>query len=337
MEKLQYELKRIDISRIEPNPNNPRGKNIRENDDQFDYLKRSITQFGLIVPLIVQQMRGKTEKYRLLDGERRFLALRELGIKEAPANVITAEIDDERARNVMFHIHTNRVQWGAFQQCRALEPIYESVKSDFENDENRIAKELVRLTGTNTRTINDRLKFLRWPDEIKRYVYNKENGLYWTVVEIESGIIAPAQKNFPAYFERVSADEVRKLLFKKYLKGVVRAGTEVRKVRPIIRTPEADKDRHRYAYKLFKKLVETLHYTFDEAGEDFSSRYPDAAEAVALSYSKMRSRILKTASMLNESGVLASRTMKDKQIDNLRQALDELQSAIDNFREQAEL
>jgi hypothetical protein len=168
-------------------------------------------------------------------------------------------------------------------------------------------------------------------------VYNKENGLYWTVVEIESGIIIPAQKNFPAYFKRVSIDEVRKMLFDKYLKGVVRAGTEVRKVRIIIRTPTADKDRHQYAYKLFKKLVETLRYTFDEAGEDFSSKYPDATEAVALSYRKIRSRILKTSSMLNESGVLALRTMKDKQIVGLKQALDELQSAIDNFREQAEL
>ena len=336
MKRLQYKLRPVKISRIERNPNNPRGQGIRESDEQFDYLKRSIKQFGLIVPLIVQQKRGKTERFRLLDGERRYLALRELGIREAPANVITADIDEEKAKQVMFHIHTNRVQWGAFQQCKALEPMYAALKKEY-GDEVRIAKELVKLTGTNPRTINDRMNFLRWPEKIKNQVYAKRSDLYWTIAEIESGIMIPAQHNFPAYFRRVPPDEVREFLLNKFVRKVVHAATEVRKVRAIVRTPKADKERHRYAYNVFKRLVEIKSCTFDDAAEDFSSKYPDALQAAALSYPKMRARILRMTNMLNESGLLVRRIMRAKQIEGLTNALDELQSAIDTFREQTEL
>ncbi|MFH1335626.1 MAG: ParB N-terminal domain-containing protein [Candidatus Zixiibacteriota bacterium] len=182
IQKLNFELKIIDVSSIRPNPNNPRGQNIRDNDNEFDYLKRSIKQFGLIVPLIVQKLKGNDGEYQLLDGERRYWALRELGIKKAPVNIIEDDIDLEQARNVMFHIHTNRVPWDPFQQCKALQPLYEELKKVYADQENEIAKELLIRTSTNKRTINDRLSFLRWPEEIKRYVYSKKPDLYWTGV-----------------------------------------------------------------------------------------------------------------------------------------------------------
>lgn len=158
MNKFNFALKEIDISSIERNPENPRGAYVREKDPNFEYLKRSIKTFGLLVPLVVQKIRS--EKFRLIDGERRYNALRELGIRRAPAHVIENDVPSGEVKNVMFHIHTTRLAWDAIEQCRALEPLYKDLSSHYEGDENKIAKDLVRLTGTTTRTVTARLNFL---------------------------------------------------------------------------------------------------------------------------------------------------------------------------------
>ncbi|MDO8281153.1 MAG: ParB N-terminal domain-containing protein, partial [Thermodesulfovibrionia bacterium] len=77
---LNLHLDEIEISKITKNPQNPRGQYVRSEDEHFEYLKRSIKTFGLIVPLVVQKI--DEEKYLLIDGERRYNALKELGIKK---------------------------------------------------------------------------------------------------------------------------------------------------------------------------------------------------------------------------------------------------------------
>jgi len=334
MERCNFSLKTIEVSKIEPNPNNPRGPWVRANDDQFNYLKRSIKEFGLIVPLVVQELKGAKKKYRLVDGERRYLALKELGIKDTPAHVILDEIDKDEVKNIMFHIHTNRVQWDACQQCKALEPLYKQLKDKFKEDENKIAIELVKRTGTNKRTINDRLNFLRWPVNIKNMVYDDRSELYWTIAEIEGGIIKPAEKNFPDYFEKVKKDEVRKLLLKKYIDGIVRAATEVRKARYIVRTPKENIEQHKYASTIFDKLVKEVGYTFEEAQEEFLAKFPEAEKMMKISYRKLRTQLLKITTILKEYDIsllpeMAIETKKEE----LNGILQDLERVLDDFKQ----
>ena len=334
MERCIFSLEPIEVSKIEPNPNNPRGPWVRANDDQFNYLKRSIKEFGLMVPLVVQELKGAKKEYRLVDGERRYLALKELGIKNAPAHVILDEISEDDVKNVMFHIHTNRVQWDACQQCKALEPLYEQLKDKFKEDENKIAIELVKLTGTNKRTINDRLNFLRWPVNIKNMVYDDRSDLYWTIAEIEGGIIKPAEKNFPNYFKIVNKDEVRKLLLQKYIDGIVRAATEVRKARYIVRTPKENIEQHKYASTIFDKLVKEVGYTFEEAQEEFLAKFPEAEKMMKISYRKLRTQLLKITTILKEYDIsllpeMAIETKKEE----LNGILQDLERVLDDFKQ----
>jgi len=334
MERCIFSLEPIEVSKIEPNPNNPRGPWVRANDDQFNYLKRSIKEFGLIVPLVVQELKGAKKKYRLVDGERRYLALKELGIKDTPAHVIIDEIDKDEVKNMMFHIHTNRVQWDACQQCKALEPLYKQLKDKFKEDENKIAIELVKRTGTNKRTINDRLNFLRWPVNIKNMVYYERSDLYWTIAEIEGGIIKPAEKNFPNYFKIVKKDEVRKLLLQKYIDGIVRAATEVRKARYIVRTPKENIEQHKYASTIFDKLVKEVGYTFEEAQEEFLAKFPEAEKMMKISYRKLRTQLLKITTILKEYDIsllpeMAIETKKEE----LNGILQDLERVLDEFKQ----
>jgi len=336
MKEHKFFLDKIKVSEIEPNPDNPRGPRVRDNDDQFSYLTRSIKEFGLLVPLVVQELKGAEKKYRLVDGERRYQALKKLGIKSAPAHIIVDEIGKDEVKSIMFHIHTNRVQWDAFQQCKALEPLYEKLKYEFEGNEKEIATELVKLTGTNKRTVNDRLNFLRWPANIKKQVYTEKPDLYWTIAEIEEGIIKPAEKNFPKYFEKVSKDDVRRYLLNKYIKGTVRAATEARKVKCIVRTPKEDKEQHKYALEILTKLVNEINYTFEDAHEEFLAKFPEADKMTKTSYTKMRSQLQKVITILKNPNItLLFRTAPDREKIQFKEVLKELDKAFEDFKRES--
>jgi ParB-like chromosome segregation protein Spo0J len=59
------ELSQIPLSNITPNPENPRGIKIDTQDPKLSYLKDSIAQFGVLVPLVVTPRVGN---YLLVDG-----------------------------------------------------------------------------------------------------------------------------------------------------------------------------------------------------------------------------------------------------------------------------
>lgn len=276
----------------------------------------------------------------LLDGERRFLALKELGEKTVPAHVLKDSISKDSGKTLMFHIHTSRVQWDPYQQCKALEPLYEKLESRFEGNENNIIKELILLTGTNKRTISARLNFLRWPKQIKGIVYDEKPELYYSVVEIESQIIKPAQKSFPDYFDVVDVDDVRECLFNKYYNGIIHAAIEARKVTPIVKTKAEDKKKYNYALKIFKRIVTKTNYSFENARDDFVSEYPEADETISVSFNRFYNKVNRfyKSISVHDSDILTSLNNTQKQkitllISDLQELLHEFQEVIDESRE----
>lgn len=332
MGKLKFSLKNIPVLKILPNPINPRGRLVRENDAQFEYLKASIKYFGVMVPLVVKEVEGKEDAYELLDGERRYWACKEVGAKEVPAHIMQSGVTVDEARNIMFHIHTNREQWDACQQCKALEPVYFMLKKEHGDDEVRIAKELVKLTGTSSRTVAARLSFLRWPESLRNKAYadhhGEDNELYWTIVEIETQIISHAKKNFPDYFKKVDVDEVRRLLLEKYIQGKVHKSTEPRRVKCISKTSEDFPVQHKYALGVFDKLVRDVSFTFEDAEEDFLSKYPQA-EDVSFSTKKLFAQMQKVSTMLSDFDVEYLRNDEEKH--SFSALLEELKTHLGSF------
>ena len=156
------------------------------------------------------------------------------------------------------------------------------------------------------------------------------------VTVFEAGIIIPAEKNFPEYFKKVSKDDVRELLLNKYIEGKVFAATEVRKARCIVRTTEDNAKQHKFAFEILKRLVEKVDYTFEEAQEDFLSKYPEAEESIKISYRKMFNQISKLTTILSELDIILLKSLTSAQSEDLKQALSELEAAIDNFKKEAQ-
>jgi len=89
---------------ILPNKNNPR---LEFPQDELDRLADSIDQEGILVPIVVYE---KNQKFVLVDGERRFLCARELGLETIPA-LITSERTERDVLQQMFNIHLIREPW----------------------------------------------------------------------------------------------------------------------------------------------------------------------------------------------------------------------------------
>ena len=278
----QPALRPIEISRIRPNPANPRGPNVGETDKNLIYLTESISEVGILVPLLVRRIDDEEYEYELIDGERRFEAAKTLALDKVPAHIVDEPLDPYAIQKRMFHIHHQREQWTAAQECYALEPFYKELVSEFgAEDHDRLRRELMERTGLKERTATDRLQFLRWPADIKKAVYEgdglEDAAPYWFVVELEAKIVEPAQQNFPEYFDKVPADDVRALLFRKWQENVVAAAENVRDAGIIARFKPPD-DKRGQALSILADLVEDETLGFDEARQRYLEVIPEAAE-----------------------------------------------------------
>ena len=78
----------IDISMIEPNPNQPR---TNFNQEELEELSESIKKNGLLQPILVRKV---GDKYQIIAGERRWQACKLAGLKRVPVQIKQAN-DDE--------------------------------------------------------------------------------------------------------------------------------------------------------------------------------------------------------------------------------------------------
>src|SRR5260370_42501676 len=107
------DLKHIPIELIIPNRENPRGIDIETKDPKLGVLKDSISNFGVLVPIVVTP---REKHYLLIDGERRYYAAKAAREKKLPAYVVAAKngnpLSDSEVLFRMFQIHHFREQWG---------------------------------------------------------------------------------------------------------------------------------------------------------------------------------------------------------------------------------
>jgi len=109
----------LKISQIVPDENQPR----RYFDpEKLATLQKSIKRFGIRVPLVVEQIGGN--KFRIVDGERRFRMAKELGIQEVPVTISYTASDTERLLE-QFHIQNQRADWTAAEKASVVSQVAE--------------------------------------------------------------------------------------------------------------------------------------------------------------------------------------------------------------------
>ena len=145
------ELRELDVTQIEPNPDQPRAK---FDASALDALAGSIGSVGLLQPLIVRPL--DDGRYELVAGERRWRAAQKAGIDRVPA-VIRTSPEDERLQAALIE---NMVR-------EDLNPVEEARACASLVDDLGISKEeLARRVGRSRAAISNLIRLLDLPDPV---------------------------------------------------------------------------------------------------------------------------------------------------------------------------
>jgi len=140
----------VAIELIDPNPDQP-----RHVMGDLSELKASITEKGIIEPLIVRQ-RGA--RYQIIAGERRYQAASQVGLRELP--VVIREVDDTEVIEVALIENIQRKDLGAFEEAEAMASLAKRCGYTHED----LAKKL----GKSRTSVTEALAIAEMPAEARK-------------------------------------------------------------------------------------------------------------------------------------------------------------------------
>jgi len=130
----------VPLEKIVPNPNQPRNElgNIQE-------LMASIKAKGVLEPIIV---RHRGEKYEIIAGERRYMASKNLGLKDIPA--IEMSVGDSEALEISLIENLQRKDLDTFEEADGLNALIEI----YDYSHVQISEKIGKARSTITEIIN---------------------------------------------------------------------------------------------------------------------------------------------------------------------------------------
>lgn len=229
----------IDPKLVEFDEKNPRGekKEIIEKDKSFNDLKKSISKYGVLVPLIIRKT--KNSAHKLVDGERRLRAAILTKQQTIPAHVI--ESKDSDARIMAYQIHMNVKQWSKVANIRSIKEIRNDLLNENKKiSENEIIKKIKEMTSIGSSELNDIFTLFKYEDKIISKVMNGEI-LRSYFIEIEKYLLPNLNKYFPGLYAKYSEIKLRKILAKKAENGKLEGTRYIRdKIKPLFNTLGSD-------------------------------------------------------------------------------------------------
>lgn len=153
----------IEISKISPNPNQPRKE---FNEEQLKELAESIKQYGILQPLLVVRREEENENgtnvhYELIAGERRLRAAKLAGLSQAP--VIIRKEPAERVKLELALIeNVQREDLNSIEKAIAFKRLSEEFKMKHSEIAKKIGKSRVHVTNT--------IRILNLPEEMKQAI-----------------------------------------------------------------------------------------------------------------------------------------------------------------------
>jgi hypothetical protein len=189
-------------------------------------------------------------------------------------------------------------------------------------------------TGIDERTTSDRVKFLRWPQDIKDRLYDSadEPG-YSYILEIEDKIVLPALSNYPEYFETVDVNDVRRDLFRKLEHGLA-AAQEVRKVAPFFRAQLSQSSERKALLSAFKQIQKDEALTYDDAAAMLAKALPRVQQRAALTPRRLMSLIEELQFELiafDVSAIPKAKRRARASQDELTQSVSALKEVLEDF------
>jgi len=147
----QDEVKHLAIGEIDASPYQPRTV---FDDERIDELSQTIKTHGVIQPIVV---RVRNKRYEIIAGERRFRAVKKLGLETIPA--IIREFNDSQAASIALIENLQREGLSAIEEAIAYQKLIDL--------HNLTQESLAQRLGKSQSTIANKIRLLGLGETIK--------------------------------------------------------------------------------------------------------------------------------------------------------------------------
>lgn len=156
-ERIVRDSRKVPIEHLEPNPRNPR-KTFTEKD--LADLAESLKAKGIVQPILVRPAAGKTNRFEIIAGERRWRAAQRAGLHEAP--IIIRNVTDQEALELAIIENVQRADLNPIEEAMG----YEQLTAEFSYSQGELAK----VIGKSRSHVANTMRLLKLPNSVKDYL-----------------------------------------------------------------------------------------------------------------------------------------------------------------------
>src|SRR5277367_923071 len=150
--------RKVSTDALRPNARNPRRM---FSDTDLDELAASLRARGIIQPIVARPVRGSTDHYEIIAGERRWRAAQRAGLHEVP--VVIIEATDAEALQLAIIENVQRADLNPLEEAEG----YRALVEEFGNSQDEIAK----TVGKSRSYVANTLRLLKLSDPVKAYIH----------------------------------------------------------------------------------------------------------------------------------------------------------------------
>jgi len=143
----------VPLAFIHPNPRNPRTTFAQ---DDLDDLAVSIQAHGMVQPIVVRPVPGRTDYFEIIAGQRRWIAAQKAGLHDVPVTLL--DVSDKEALELAIVENVQRADLNPVEEALGYNALIEEFSYTQADLGARIGKSRVHVTNT--------LRLLKLPDEV---------------------------------------------------------------------------------------------------------------------------------------------------------------------------
>jgi ParB family chromosome partitioning protein len=147
----------VPIEFLRPNPRNPR-RHFAETE--LDELAASMRERGIIQPIVVRPLKGSTDSYEIIAGERRWRAAQRAGLHVVP--IVPLDVSDDEALQLAIIENVQRADLNPLEEAAG----YQALMNEFEHSQDGIAK----MVGKSRSHVANTLRLLKLPQSVQAYI-----------------------------------------------------------------------------------------------------------------------------------------------------------------------
>jgi ParB family chromosome partitioning protein len=149
--------RRAPIEMVNPNPRNPRRA---FSAAELDELAASISERGVIQPIVVRTAPGAPKEFEIIAGERRWRAAQRAGLHEMP--IVVIEATDQESLELAIIENVQRSDLNPIEEATG----YVGLMNDFNYSQDDVAK----VVGKSRPHVANMLRLLKLSENVKAYV-----------------------------------------------------------------------------------------------------------------------------------------------------------------------